>query len=458
MSTPATINKSKELTKSNLLARNLVLNLIGFGAPLIVAVFAIPLLPDVKDPLDWINNKIDDSDNKTSEVLESIKKLRKEHFKDLVIIREELENLEKRLEVIHDMKNSDNFFVLSTWVPKSDIIKLKSELQERLNERIIIRTSFPEEEDTPPVKLTNPKWLKPFESLTELYALPNYRDLDPTFIVGPIFLIYAGFMLTDFVYGLMLLVGGFFVIRKFGKYNPGMKMLAINIFWIGFFAMLFGLLTGSYLGDAPKYFFGMTSEQLAIWKDPLTDPLYFLIISLSVAVVHLNVGLVLGLIEDIRKRAWKTAVSERGIWFLLQVSILLLYLKVGLIGKLLLGLTVLLVIIFHGPIGVLGITGFMGDAISYSRLFALALSTAGIALTVNLLADLLKGTPYIGFILAGIIFIAGHLFSLVMNALGSFVHSLRLQFVEFFSKFYEGGGDKFEPFREERFYTEVKGK
>ena len=97
----------------------------------------------------------------------------------------------------------------------------------------------------------------------------------------------------------------------------------------------------------------------------------------------------------------------------------------------------------------------MGDVISYSRLFALALSTAGIAMTVNLLSDMLAGIPYVGFILAAIVFIAGHLFSFLMNALGSFVHSIRLQFVEFFGKFYEGGGDRFAPFQEERVYTEV---
>ena len=101
-------------------------------------------------------------------------------------------------------------------------------------------------------------------------------------------------------------------------------------------------------------------------------------------------------------------------------------------------------------------TGLMGDMISFSRLFALSLSTAGIALAVNLLAELVIGTPIVGIILAAIIFLIGHMFGFVMNSIGSFVHSLRLQFVEFFGRFYEGGGDAFTPLKEERVYTEVE--
>jgi V/A-type H+-transporting ATPase subunit I len=114
------------------------------------------------------------------------------------------------------------------------------------------------------------------------------------------------------------------------------------------------------------------------------------------------------------------------------------------------------IVVMHGPLGLLGISGLMGDMISFSRLFALSLSTAGIALAVNLLANLVSEVPFVGLILAFLIFLMGHTFGFVMNSIGSFVHSLRLQFVEFFGRFYEGGGDKFTPLKEDRYYSEVK--
>ena len=146
------------------------------------------------------------------------------------------------------------------------------------------------------------------------------------------------------------------------------------------------------------------------------------------------------------------------VWFLLQFSIGIWALISPLAGQILLGLTILLIIITAGPLGVLGMTGFMGDIISYSRLFALALSTAGICMTINLLADLVGGIPKIGIFLTIIIFVGGNIFGLIMNTLGAFVHSIRLQFVEFFGKFYEGGGDKFSPYKQNRVYTQEEEK
>lgn len=421
-----------------------------------VAGFSIPDMPTEGDVSRWIRDEIKKSENTIKKALSDIAEERKSIFKDTVVLREELEILKERYEIEHKILGSESFFVMQGWVPKSKVLRLKTELREAFEDRVIIRSAFPEHEDRPPVKLTNPGWLGPSEMITELYSLPNYRDLDPTFIVGPVFLVFAGFMLTDFMYGLGLVLLGGFLVLKFGKYSKGLKQLSTNMFWIGIFSMIFGILTGSYFGDLPKYLFGIETAQLAIWNDPLADPLYFLIISLSVAIVHLNIGLVLGTIEDVRKKQWKTMLSDRIIWWLLQLAVAFWYFDLLLPAKIFLGITVLLIIILNGPLGILGMTGFMGDVISYSRLFALALSTAGIAMTVNLLADLLQGVPFVGLFLAILILVVGHLFSFLMNSLGAFVHSIRLQFVEFFGKFYEGGGDGYEPFKEERFYTEVK--
>jgi V/A-type H+-transporting ATPase subunit I len=415
-----------------------------------LTTFAFRRLPPSKKPREWVEKEIEAAEKTLDSTVKKIAKLQK-HFDEAVFLREELELLKERFEAVHKLREAKSFFVLQGWVTATQLTLLR-----RTFRHLIIVEEEAEEGEEPPVSMSNPGFLKPFEMLTELYALPKYKDLDPTFIVAPLFIVYAGFMLTDFVYGLGLLLMGGVMYALFRKQDQGVTYMSINIALMGFFAMFFGVLTGSYLGDAPKYFFGLETAQLAIWKDPLADPLYFLIISLFVGLVHLNIGLILGLIEDIRKKAWKTMLSDRIIWWMLQLAVLFYVLGWMMGGHVMLGLTVLVVLIMQGPLGLLGMTGFMGDVISYSRLFALALSTAGIAMTVNLLADMLNQVPGVGIVLAALIFICGHLFSFLMNSLGSFVHSIRLQFVEFFGKFYEGGGDKFEPFREERVYTEVE--
>lgn len=421
-----------------------------------VKIFIIPPLPEADNLKKWINRAIEEAEKEKQSIISRISKYRENVFEETVVLREEVWILKEKFEALHKMVSSKSFFVVQGWV----ISKYKERLVEAVKETTnssFIEFTPPSEDEEVPVELTNPFYLKPFEMLTELYALPKYGDLDPTFIVGPLFLIYAGFMLTDFVYGLLLFIAGLFIIKKFGKYNIGLKYMSVNLAGMGFTTMVFGVLTGSYLGDAPSYLFGVTASQLAIWKDPMVEPLYFLIVSIVVALAHLNVGLVMGMMEDVRRKRWKAMISERLVWITLQIGIACIYFHMfELFGKVMIGLTLLSIIILSGPIGVLGVTGFMGDVISYSRLFALALSTSGIALAVNLLTQLVSGVPFAGFILATIMFIVGHIFGFLMNAIGGFVHSLRLQFVEFFSKFYEGGGDKFEPFAEERIYTEVK--
>ena len=413
-------------------------------------------------PGDYISSQLEHVNAEKTKVLAQITALSETLFEEAVVLREELEIAKDRLETVHKMLDSTSFFVMQGWVPSKDVDHLKESLAKEMK-AVTVLVEEAGKEDNVPVALQNRKSLKPFEMLTELYALPKYGDLDPTFIVGPLFLIFAAFMLTDAVYGLGLVLLGAIILKKFAKYDKGLKQIGIIITGMGSLTMLFGVLTGSYFGDLPKYFFGVSSAELAFWKDPLADPLYFLILSIAVAVLYLNIGFILGMKEDIRKKDYKTMMRDRVLWFVLQIGIALLALGINpplLFGvglaTLILALAVIGIVVMHGPLGLLGISGLMGDMISFSRLFALSLSTAGIALAVNLLANLVSEVPFVGLLLAFLIFLVGHTFGFVMNSIGSFVHSLRLQFVEFFGRFYEGGGDKFAPLKEDRYYSEVK--
>jgi V/A-type H+/Na+-transporting ATPase subunit I len=423
-------------------------------------------IPDIddNDPLLSTLKEIENLNKNIFKIKNQITKIRKTLFEKAIILKEELSILKEKTESLHYMRESDKFFVLQGWVPLSEIKKISSMKNIVYDvETIDVAPTDEEELEKIPVKLTNPKWLKPFEMVTELYSPPKYKDLDPTFIVGPIFLIFAGFMLTDFFYGLGLFSLGYFIYSKYSKYDSSMKDISLSLIFIGLFSMIFGILTGSYLGDLMQYLFGWESSSIAIWLDPLSEPLYFLIVSLVVALFHVNFGLVLGAIENLRKKNTKAFISKNLVWWILQLSIVCFVFAsvspiISIMAKVLAAITLAIIIFIDGPLGLLGMTGFMGDVISYSRLFALCLSTAGIAMTVNLLADLLWPLPYgLGIFAAALIFIVGHLFSFAMNSLGGFVHSIRLQFVEFFGKFYEGGGNKFEPFKENRIYTIIEG-
>jgi len=424
---------------------------------------SLPEVPENKaNILEYIDSELKKNQDRIIKIKKLLRKLRAKTYEDAVVLREQLEIKEEKQKTVHKLLESRSAFVMQGWVEDDEAVRTAKRLSEVTNKRVsVMRINGGEE---PPVRQKNSKWLKPFELLTELYALPKYKDIDPTFIVGPVFVVFAGFMLTDFVYGLGLALLGGFMLWKLVKHQENLRGMSINILLMGLFAMLFGFLTGSYLGDGLKILLdrlGVLAAEnygnlFVIWNDPLADPLYFLILSMIVALVHLNIGLVIGSIEDFRKKDYKNFITSKLVWFVLQVAVLFFYLGSNWTGGVLLLLVVATIVYAEGPIGILGITGFMGDVISYSRLFALALSTAGIALTVNLLTTLVMGVPYAGIVAAILIFLIGHTFSFLMNSLGSFVHSIRLQFVEFFGKFYEGGGDKFEPFEEKRTYTVLK--
>jgi V/A-type H+-transporting ATPase subunit I len=129
----------------------------------------------------------------------------------------------------------------------------------------------------------------------------------------------------------------------------------------------------------------------------------------------------------------------------------------GIVGGPIIALSLIMLIYFNGAFGLMDLTGFLGTVLSYARLLALGLSTGGIAMTVNILTGLVGDmVPYIGIILAPIVFIGGHIANMAFQSLGAFINSLRLHYVEYFAQFYIGGGKKFRAFRAKRKYTDIR--
>jgi V/A-type H+-transporting ATPase subunit I len=183
------------------------------------------------------------------------------------------------------------------------------------------------------------------------------------------------------------------------------------------------------------------------------DVQLFLGLVLIIGLIHLNLGLILGIKANLQQKDYREAMGSQGWLFFLQIGVAFLALGMKSIGAAFFLIGVAMVAVIHGPLFFFDITGYLGDVLSYARLLALGLATGGIAMTVNILASMVKGFPFIGIAIAAVVFIVGHIFNWGMNGLGGFVHGIRLHYVEFFDKFYEGGGAEYRPYQINRELT-----
>jgi len=354
--------------------------------------------------------------------------------------------------------------ILAFWVPESRLDLFKKIVNESTEGKSIISLEEAMVGEDAPVLLKNPKWAKPFEFLTRLFSLPKYGKVDPTIIIGPIFAIYYGIMLGDFLYGFLVFLVGVLLVRGLGRYQRGIRDFGIVMASAGFFSMVIGVVQGSYFGDTFYKFFGYKVPTI---YDPFSDPMKLLVLALYIGLFQLNLGMALSSYQLIRERKIKEFICDRVSWFILQPAgaiLILRYLfgrefspitmKIALIGALV-GLG--LIFYEHKGLGFFEITGFIGEWLSYTRILALDLATAGTAMTINIIAALIASPSPLLIPIGILLWFGGHLINAILQNLGSFVHSLRLQYVEFFGKFYESGGYEFTPFAERRKYTVLEG-
>jgi V/A-type H+-transporting ATPase subunit I len=262
---------------------------------------------------------------------------------------------------------------------------------------------------------------------------------------------------------------------KLGKHSPLIKNWAFLGIWLGFSTIVAGILFNGFFGDfIPRFIYGDATQPLydltvmgyQLPIDALRKPLVILVLALVIGLIHLNIGFVVAVYQNIKIGHPHDVLKEQIPWFLLQIG------GGALIGSALLDLWQLsgpllaisgiftlvgfgALFVNKGPVGFFDVTGFAGDWLSYARLLALGLATAGMALAFNIVAELMPQiVPYVGVILLPLILIVAHLANLAIQSLGAAIHSLRLQYVEFFNRFYMGGGKKFVPFHIRRKYTE----
>ncbi|SMG10129.1 V-type ATP synthase subunit I [Dethiosulfovibrio salsuginis] len=384
--------------------------------------------------------------------------------------------MSERLRSSEQGERTDEVTLLRYWVPESDIQNVKKSLS-RWGGLTELRFTEPSEEDDPPSLLSNPEWSLPFETLTKLYGAPTYGGPDPTPLLAPFFFLFFGMCLGDGGYGLIMVAFFLFFFKKYKKMPSGAKSFFSLFVLSGIAATLVGALTGSWMGDmvdvVPFLGFLKPLKDIPVLLVPMDDPMAFLGISLVFGVFQIFFGMAIAMRECLKKGDYMGAFADQLGWMVFLSGLLLLGAStkvpsISWLGKLVTfaGAATLIATqgrskdgfiqkAISGLLSLYNVTSYLGDVLSYSRLLALGLATSAIAMIINMLAGLSSSIPYVGWIIAIVLFLGGHLFSVAVNVLGAFVHSLRLQYVEFFSKFYAGGGRLFEPLRYNTKYVAV---
>ncbi len=358
---------------------------------------------------------------------------------------------------------TDSTVTFEGWVPARKEAKL-SELLSRFDCAWETEDPKPEEYPDVPVKLTNGRFARPLNMVTEMYSLPAYDGIDPNPLMAPFFIMFYGIMMADMGYGILMMLAGFLVIKK-KRPSAGMRNFFELLFECGISTFFWGILTGSFFGDAALQVAKLINPEttfagLPSLFTPLDNTLEILIAAMAIGFVQIITGMVINFIKKTKDGHLADALMDEGSWWLVFLGIgigaLTSFWWVAIAGVFALIATqgrdkpTIGGKLVGGIASLYDITGYFGDILSYSRLMALMLAGSVIAQVFNTLGAI-PGNIFVFFI----IFIIGHALNFGLNLLGCYVHDLRLQCLEYFGKFYKDGGRAFKPLTVNTQYYDV---
>jgi len=420
--------------------------------------------------------RIHDLEGEVADLNKELQKQTRDNLEKLVSMNAALMTESERLAVLEKASEAKYVTLIEGWIPETNVEPAVAGLRYDLD-YVFIDTREPAPSEEPPSKQTNPGGIKPFQVITNLFAVPKYKEWDPTPVIAYSFALFFGMMLGDVIYALGCLLIAKFLLPMFTDTpdSDNFKLFQRVLYISGTSALVIGLLTGTYLGDMPSKFFGAGSLALVpSVEEVFTSPILFIVLALGIGLIHVNIGHIIALLNGL-KEGNKATVIGRIALFALQLSAIptLMHNMLGvnipllnaqiysILTYVMLASIVLIVVAsimergkFIGSIfWLFDVTGILGDVMSYARLAGVGLATYYLAFSFNLMAglfmEMLPGAigAVIGVIIALIILLVGHIVNLVLGVLTGFIHSLRLCFVEFLLKFYEGGGTEYSPFR-----------
>lgn len=389
-------------------------------------------------------------------------------LEEIEIIYDYLLMKKNRFEAAGELVKTDRLHLMKGYIPTAYTDSFKQVIEEQLAEHYYIQIVEADEDDPNiPILLENAKFATAFESVTEMYALPKYNEIDPTPWFSIFYAIFFGMMIGDAGYGLLILFLSFGIMKVINLTEKQRNFFQF-FHYLSFTTIIWGLIFGSFFGDLLSLPAVIdTNEQYNL----------LLILSIALGAVHVFFALAIQAYIEIKRKNFIDAFFDVGLWYMLLIGaivFLLSYFVAAVASYRTIGLIVMVV----GMVGIVltggreqksvggkfagglyslyGLTSYISDFVSYSRLMALALASGFIAYAINLMVFMLFELGVIGVIFGIIIFIVGQGFNIFLSILSSYVHTLRLTYVEFFGKFYEGGGKPFQTFRNATKYINVK--
>ncbi|WP_300350279.1 V-type ATP synthase subunit I [Clostridium sp.] len=433
-----------------------ILKQFGFSA------FQSKYTEEISVLLEKFKSEIKDIENKKADLKATLSNYREEK-RTLELAFEYYSNIMVRKEASENFLKTDKVVVIQGWVPENDKNDLQEVIKNSVGDMYYLEFEEVKEEEVAevPVKLHNKGPASAFDSITEMYSLPRYDEIDPTPFLTPFYLIFFGMMVADMGYGIVLFLGTLLAL-KFFNLDEGQKKFVNFFMYLSLATTVAGAIFGTAFGFELK--FGLIN--------PSKDTNLLLMLSVGFGVIQIFFGLFIKAYMLIRNGEYLYALFDVGSWVMLLIGLPMIFFDgpISLVGKILSIVGSIIIIatqgrdeetkgakIGQGLYALYGITGYVGDLVSYTRLMALGIAGGSIAAALNLIIGMFPGIALI--VIGPLFFLAAHTFNMLLSLLGAYVHTARLQYVEYFSKFYEGGGKAFTPFKTiNKFITVKKNK
>lgn len=394
-----------------------------------------------------------------------------EEYKTLELVNEYYENMIVRKEATGNFLKTENVMVIQGWLAADDEKELINVVKKVAGDEAYLTFEDVKEDeyDKVPTKLKNNELSSCFESITEMYSTPKYDEIDPTPLLTPFYLLFFGMMVADMGYGLLMILATGFVLKKF-KLDEKTRKFIKFFFYLGFPTIGFGAIYGAFFGDL--------IPSLPRLIDTNKDITTILILSIVLGAIQIFCGLGIKAYMLIKAGKPLDAFYDVGSWVitLISLGVVLVGAFVGGVPSIVKTIAIVLMIfgmvvivltngrgagskaaeLGQGAYALYGITSYVGDLVSYTRLMALGLAGGSLAGAFNMIIGLFSSNIVALILFGPLLFVFGHIFNLALSLLGAYVHTCRLQYVEYFGKFYEGGGRAFSPFKAEEKYINLK--